>query len=85
MKMAKYLEESGLLIKSVSQTVENKAKKNKKVNFYLRTLRTFSRCYQVNQVLVYKEIMLAGKGVVVMEVVMETGEEIIKDGEGQDF
>ena len=29
--------------------------------------------------------MLAGKGVVVMEVVMETGEEIIKDGEGQDF
>ena len=45
MKIAKYLEESGLLIKSVSQTVENKAKKNKKVNFYLRTLRTFSRCY----------------------------------------
>ena len=29
--------------------------------------------------------MLAGKGVVVMEVVMETGEEVIKDGEGQDF
>ena len=29
--------------------------------------------------------MLAGKGVVVMEVVMETGEEIIEDGEGQDF
>ena len=46
MKIAKYLEESGLLIKSVSQTVENKAKKNKKVNFYLRTLRTFSRCYR---------------------------------------
>ena len=45
MKIAKYLEESGLLIKSVSQTVENKAKKNKNVNFYLRTLRTFSRCY----------------------------------------
>ena len=45
MKIAKYLEESGLLIKSVSQTVENKEKKNKKVNFYLRTLRTFSRCY----------------------------------------
>ena len=45
MKIAKYLEESGLLIKSVSQTVENKAKKNKKVNFYLCTLRTFSRCY----------------------------------------
>ena len=45
MKIAKYLEESGLLIKSVSQTVENKAKKNKKENFYLRTLRTFSRCY----------------------------------------
>ena len=30
MKIAKYLEESGLLIKSVSQTVENKAKKTRR-------------------------------------------------------
>ena len=55
------------------------------MNFYLRTLRPFSRCYYVNYVLVYKEIILAGKGVVVMEVVMEKGKWIIKDGEGQDF
>ena len=33
MKIAKYLEESGLLIKSVSQTVENKAKKKQEGEF----------------------------------------------------
>ena len=44
MKIVKSLEESGLLIKDVSKTAENEAKKNKKTDFYLCTLGTFSRC-----------------------------------------
>ena len=47
-KIVKSLEESGLLIKGVSKTAENEAKKNKKADFYLCTLRTFSRCCYVN-------------------------------------
>ena len=33
MKIVKYLEESGLLIKDVSETIKNEAKKNKKEGF----------------------------------------------------
>ena len=33
MKIKKSLEESGLLIKGVSETIKNEAKKNKKVDF----------------------------------------------------
>ena len=33
MKLVKSLEDSGLLIKGVSETIQNKAKKNKKEDF----------------------------------------------------
>ena len=46
-KLVQSLGESGLLIKGVSKTTENKAKK-KKVRFLA--------CYQVDEVLVYSEI-----------------------------
>ena len=47
MKIVKSLEDSGLLIKGVSETIKNKAKEKKE---------DFSECYQALYVLVYWEI-----------------------------
>ena len=47
MKIVMPLEESGLLIKGVNETIKNEAKEQRV---------DFSACYQIHQVLVYQEI-----------------------------
>ena len=70
MKIVKSLEESGLLIKSVSETIENEEEKQKS-GFLVILLGTLVATLLGN--------MLAGKEVI------RPDEEVIRADEGQDF
>ena len=70
MKIVKSLEESGLLIKSVSETIENEEEKQKS-GFLVILLGTLGATLLGN--------MLAGKEVI------RPDEEVIRADEGQDF
>ena len=52
MKIVNYIEKSCLLVESISETIKNKAKKQKKTNKKVG----FLTCYKVIYVLVYWEI-----------------------------
>ena len=51
-KIVKSFEDSGLLLKGVSETIQDEAKEQKKEGFLVR--------YQVHWVKVYQEILLTG-------------------------
>ena len=69
-KIVKYLEDSGLLLEGVSETIKNEAKV-KKGGFRSMLLRTLCACLLGN--------ILAGKGIVRAEYVSK-GEGIIRAG-----
>ena len=77
MKIVKSLEESGLLIKGVSETVENEVK-GQKGRFLGMLVATLGATLLGN--------LLAGKGIVRSgDGVIRAGERIIRAGERQDY
>ena len=59
MKMVKYLEDSGWLLKGVDQTIENKAKKQKKTGSLIMLLSTLAASLLKNRLRV-KDVLWGG-------------------------
>ena len=55
-KIVKSLEDSGLLLKGVSETIQNEAKEQKGAFLPSMQYMDYLVCYQVHQVLVYQDI-----------------------------